>query len=307
MTAHKFRIAFCILCHKYTPVLEELIRILNVPGNEIFIHVDGKSRIQDFAPLRDRTGVHFLEPRTKVYWAGFSMVESTLRLFAETQNKNFHYIVLISGDTLPLCPISELRTFLHTAYAEKREFISTDPAITFDEANWVRLRHFFSDKSTFMRRVKRTAMKCFMRSVNPYFNRIPPLQKGSQWIAITHRLRDYFFDYLQTNPDYLQAFKYSHGADEIFFQTLLCNSPFADRNADYSLVYTDWSCPGAHPKTFTTDDLYPLSEFDSQNRRENPQSATLFARKFDDALDIARYRTIILGELQNQHNQNPAN
>lgn len=32
MTAHKFRIAFCILCHKYTPVLEELIRILNVPG-----------------------------------------------------------------------------------------------------------------------------------------------------------------------------------------------------------------------------------------------------------------------------------
>lgn len=118
MTAHKFRIAFCILCHKYTPVLEELIRILNVPGNEIFIHVDGKSRIQDFAPLRDRTGVHFLEPRTKVYWAGFSMVESTLRLFAETQNKNFHYIVLISGDTLPLCPISELRTFLHTAYAE---------------------------------------------------------------------------------------------------------------------------------------------------------------------------------------------
>ena len=91
MTAHKFRIAFCILCHKYTPVLEELIRILNVPGNEIFIHVDGKSRIQDFAPLRDRTGVHFLEPRTKVYWAGFSMVESTLRLFAETQNKNFHY------------------------------------------------------------------------------------------------------------------------------------------------------------------------------------------------------------------------
>lgn len=143
MTAHKFRIAFCILCHKYTPVLEELIRILNVPGNEIFIHVDGKSRIQDFAPLRDRTGVHFLEPRTKVYWAGFSMVESTLRLFAETQNKNFHYIVLISGDTLPLCPISELRTFLHTAYAEKREFISTNPAITFDEANWVRLRHFF--------------------------------------------------------------------------------------------------------------------------------------------------------------------
>ena len=38
-----FRIAFCVLCHKYTPVLAELVHQLDAPGNGLFIHVDGKA------------------------------------------------------------------------------------------------------------------------------------------------------------------------------------------------------------------------------------------------------------------------
>ena len=37
-----FRIAFCVLCHKYTPVLAELVHQLDAPGNGLFIHVDGE-------------------------------------------------------------------------------------------------------------------------------------------------------------------------------------------------------------------------------------------------------------------------
>lgn len=40
-----FRIAFCVLCHKYTPVLAELVHQLDAPGNGLFIHVDGKADI----------------------------------------------------------------------------------------------------------------------------------------------------------------------------------------------------------------------------------------------------------------------
>ena len=50
--ADGFRIAFCIECHKYTPVLQELCRQLQHPEADIFIHVDAKSDIGDFAPLR---------------------------------------------------------------------------------------------------------------------------------------------------------------------------------------------------------------------------------------------------------------
>ena len=107
-------------------------------------------------------------------------------------------------------------------------------------------------------------MKCTMRADNPFFDRLPPLEKGSQWIAITDRMRDFIFDYLAVHPDFIPAFRYSHAADELFFHTLLGDSPFAGYNANYSLVHADWSHPGAHPKTLSTSDLSQLSVLKSR-------------------------------------------
>mgnify|MGYP003156419009 CR=1 FL=1 len=129
-----FRIAFCVLCHKYTPVLAELVHQLDAPGNGLFIHVDGKADIGAFAALGKTGRVCFVEPRTKVYWGGFGMVESTLRLFSATRDGGFRYVVLISGDTLPLYPAETIRTVLREAYARGRQFISANPSITPEEA-----------------------------------------------------------------------------------------------------------------------------------------------------------------------------
>ena len=120
-------------------------------------------------------------------------------------------------------------------------------------------------------------MKCTMRADNPFFDRLPPLEKGSQWIAITDRMRDFIFDYLAAHPDFIPAFRYSHAADELFFHTLLGDSPFAGHNANYSLVHADWSHPGAHPKTLSTSDLYQLSVLKSRGGeipRFSPASST---------------------------------
>ena len=272
-----FRIAFCVLCHKYTPVLAELVHQLDAPGNRLFIHVDDKADIGAFAALGKTGRVCFVEPRTKVYWGGFGMVESTLRLFSATRDGGFRYVVLISGDTLPLYPAETIRTVLREAYARGRQFISANPSITPEEADRVRRRRFCPDKSTFARRLLRIAMKCTMRADNPFFDRLPPLEKGSQWIAITDRMRDFIFDYLAVHPDFIPAFRYSHAADELFFHTLLGDSPFAGHNANYSLVYADWSHPGAHPKTLSTSDLSQLSVLKSRGGeipRFSPASST---------------------------------
>lgn len=106
------------------------------------------------------------------------MIESTLRLFTATRSGNFHYIILLSGDTLPLYRPNEIRASLEKAYAEGREFMHTTASITLEEVGWIRQRRFFADKSTLMRRIKRIFMKCFMRQDNPYFNRMPPLTRG---------------------------------------------------------------------------------------------------------------------------------
>ena len=122
----------------------------------------------------------------------------------------------------------------------------------------------------FARRLLRIAMKCTMRADNPFFDRLPPLEKGSQWIAITDRMRDFIFDYLAAHPDFIPAFRYSHAADELFFHTLLGDSPFAGHNANYSLVHADWSHPGAHPKTLSTSDLSQLSVLKSRGGGKFP-------------------------------------
>ena len=137
-----FRIAFCVLCHKYTPVLAELVHQLDAPGNGLFIHVDGKADIGAFAALGKTGRVCFVEPRTKVYWGGFGMVESTLRLFSATRDGGFRYVVLISGDTLPLYPAETIRTVLREAYDRGRQFISANPSITPEEADRIRRRRF---------------------------------------------------------------------------------------------------------------------------------------------------------------------
>lgn len=289
------RIAYCILCHRYTPVLTELIRQLNVPGNELFIHVDGKTDMSVFTSLRNNERIHIIEPRTKIYWGEFCMVESTLRLFAATQNKEFHYIILISGDTLPLQSAEEIRTILLSSYIKKQEFISIDPTITDSIMDRVRRRRFYPDKTTFLRRIKRLAMKCCLSRNNPYVDKLPPLKKGSQWIGITNYFRDYIFKYLATHPDFISAFRYSHAADEMFFHTLICDTTFTCKNTCSSLVYTDWGQADAHPKTFTTNDLTQLAAKRSEWQHQSLHP--LFARKFDDELDLARYREIILNEL----------
>ena len=85
--ADGFRIAFCIECHKYTPVLQELCRQLQHPEADIFIHVDAKSDIRDFAPLRPLA--RFIHPRSKVYWGEYGQIDCMLKLLRATCNGDY--------------------------------------------------------------------------------------------------------------------------------------------------------------------------------------------------------------------------
>lgn len=169
-----FRIAFCVLCHKYTPCWRNSCTSSMHPATGCSSMWTARRTSGAFAALGKTGRVCFVEPRTKVYWGGFGMVESTLRLFSATRDGGFRYVVLISGDTLPLYPAETIRTVLREAYDRGRQFISANPSITPEEADRIRRRRFCPDKATFARRLLRIAMKCTMRADNPFFDRLPP-------------------------------------------------------------------------------------------------------------------------------------
>lgn len=247
--ADGFRIAFCIECHKYTPVLQELCRQLQHPEADIFIHVDAKSDIGDFAPLRPLA--RFIHPRSKVYWGEYGQIDCMLKLLRATCNGDYRYIAILSGDTLPLRPCGQIHDFLEACYP--RQFADMQPELHITELTQKMQWCHYPDRNDWIGRLpgyfRKRLYKRLRPGDNPYFRTLPPLEKGSNWIVVTDRFRDFVFDYLRTHPDYIRAFRHSHCGDEIFFQTLMGISEFAGANTRRPLVYTRWVGEGApHPK-----------------------------------------------------------
>lgn len=245
------RIAYCILCHKFTPTLVELVRLVG-EGNEVFVHVDAKASLEEFRSL----DVKFVEPRVDVRWGRFSLVEATLRLLEATRASECDHIAVISGDTLPvgevtLQPGKEYMYELPLQPAHIERVRKCHPAASYRDSRWAVLRR-----------------RLGLLPRNRGFDRLPPLHFGSNWFIITPQLRDYI---LAADPEYIEAFRRSNCGDELFFITLAANSPFAEKLSRERYMYVDWERGPDHPRT--------LDETDFERVRA---SGCIFARKFGD-------------------------
>lgn len=177
--ADGFRIAFCIECHKYTPVLQELCRQLQHPEADIFIHVDAKSDIGDFAPLRPLA--RFIHPRSKVYWGEYGQIDCMLKLLRATCNGDYRYIAILSGDTLPLRPCGQIHDFLEACYP--RQFADMQPELHITELTQKMQWCHYPDRNDWIGRLpgyfRKRLYKRLRPGDNPYFRTLPPLEKGS--------------------------------------------------------------------------------------------------------------------------------
>jgi hypothetical protein len=89
-------------------------------------------------------------------------------------------------------------------------------------------------------------------------------------------------EFVRSNPDICSFFENSVCPDEIFFHTVLAESPFA-RTAHRELTYADWSAKGMSPEFISEAHLpYLLSKPNHASTDDQPGSRILFARKFTD-------------------------
>ncbi len=284
------KIAYCIVCHKYTPVLRELVGLVG-PRNEVYVHVDAKSDIGEFGPIADM--VNFVEPRVKVDWGTYSQIEATLRLLDATERSDCDYIAVISGDTLPVRSDAEIKRYLWANLG--REFIYELPLREY-HPDRVRYKHPAGDPRGrgFMTKAWHGIRRRLgLQPRNPWFEALPPLAFGSNWFVITPDFRDYMFSFLGSNPEYAEAFRYSRCGDELFFATLIEQSPFAGKRDPRRYMYVDWDTGPQYPRTLDGSDFGRLRD---AAVRDNDREHFLFARKFADTLDLAAYRIEVMGE-----------
>jgi hypothetical protein len=265
------KIACLILTHKNPEQLQRIIKAMQHPAIDIYIHVDKKVDIHAFADLENESNVFFIKNRVKVYWGSYSVIQATLNGFAEIIPKSYDYINVMSAQDFPLKPAS----FIYE-YIKKRRGTEFVTCLSVDK-QWqeakIRVTNYFFMNWRFPGRFR---LEKIINAVLP--KRKFPLNYeivGKEcWFTITTAAAIYIVDFIKKHPEAVRFFKFTWTADELMIPTILYNSQFKDRISD-NLVYIDWSeSLDAHPKIFKMKDAEKLS-----------QSEKLFARKFDVAVD----------------------
>lgn len=272
--------AYLIMAHGNFEQLQFLVHLLDCGQNDIFIHIDKKTEICDLS-LKTKYSAVTIFQKYKIYWGTYSQVECELFLLRQAIQGSYDYYHLLSGADMPLKNMKMINSFF-----EKNngiEFVTVVSPKQYDAEVvrrakyyhfFTRLRHTnFSIVNSFFTVVDRCSIviQMFLR-INRNSKYCPKVYYGPNWFSITNDCARYVI----ANERYIaKRFKFVNSADELFLQTLLCDSPYRSRL--YEGVYSNLR----------------FVKFSEDNRSSHPylidrslleiaqKSGCLFARKFD--------------------------
>ena len=265
----RVRIAYVISAYRSPDHLSRLVhRLHGSPETRFLLHVDRKTDEATHramqAGLADLADVHFL-PRHSCHWGGFGHVRASLKAIAELVRTGDlpDYTILLSGQDYPIKSNAFIRAFL--GEGQGRSFFMHFPL---PSENWIggglgRFRDWHL-------RYRRLHLRLPLRRRLP--GGLRPWGGSAYWIVSAGALRT-IADFVASNPGYVRFFEHVDIPDELFFQTILLNTPEAERCVDFRLHYTEWSRVPA-PAILTSEDFPHLAA-----------SSCLFARKFDEQVD----------------------
>jgi hypothetical protein len=301
------KIAYLVLSHDNPTHLNRLIRACSSGSSAFFVHIDRKSRMNEFVNVRGEN-VHFSRKRIPIYWADYSIVEASLLLMQDAlaDQRRFDYYLLLSGADYPLQPVSYIENFFKRNNG--KEFI-----------NMVRMPNDAAGKpisrltrytprhdSTWTGKIKRKLLQRtgLLPTERDYIKALGSLipYAGSTWWALTREACGYIRDYVAEQPGVVDFFKDVFCPDESFFQTIIGNSPYGPR-IQRNLTYTDWSSGGPHPASITDKHLQFFREKATVRTSDvYGEGELLFARKFSDkSEDVVRRIDHIREEKEKGH------
>ena len=267
------RTAYLILAHKDPELLERLVNKLSNADADIYIQLDNKANINEFSSLSNIKNTFFIDKRIDTVWGNYSIIEATLNGFKQilSTGKSYTHINLLSGQDYPLKPVTEIQKFL---------FANSDKTfmhlLSINDNEWLQgkeriIRYSFGD-------FKLPGKYGFQRLANNILpkRRLPLKLKaygGSQWLSITPECALYAINFLKKNPKLKRFFRATWAIDEIFFQTILMNSPLKGKLVNDSLRFIE-QYGNSRPTIFTINDAGRLLN-----------SGKFFARKFDRDVD----------------------
>jgi len=283
--------AYLISAHTAFDQLEILLKMLDDPRNDIFLHIDKRAKNVPLDKLKascNKSGLYFT-PRMSVHWGGPSQIWSELLLLKEAASKeHYAYYHLLSGMDLPI----KSQDYIHEFFEKNngKEFVSfwQIKAHTPSRFIWVPLSEYGRN---FAANLLNCIFKGIGRAMGTDKSKTIDYRYGPNWFSIT----DDLIRYVLGKEEWIhRTFSHKCNCDEIFLQTIVASSPFMEKcfnscetpSGDITMAnlrLIDWSRgeSSRHPWTFRKDDLQMLLD-----------APHLWARKFDENKDKEIIRLI---------------
>lgn len=271
--------AYLIIAHDDWKLLSKLIESLDDSRNEIFIHIDKKSKDFNINKIYNPKNAECTYiKRQNISWGGYSQISVEMRLIlVAMQKEKFDYLHLLSGHDLPLKSQNEIHDWFDRQH--QISFIALDKIPQHQSAIRDRcsMYYFFQE---YAGRGRNLYQKCirkfdyFLCLIQKIFKidrvkNYKKIYKGHNWFSITGEMAE---EVLRHSREIKKHFKFTFCADEVFLQTIAYNSKLNDKIVDNSLRAIDWN--RGNPYIYKIDDIDMLLA-----------SKYLFARKFCSDVD----------------------
>lgn len=272
------RFAYMIMAHNSYELLKELIKTLDFPENDIYIHLDlklGNVDLQQFVGLTKYSKVSFLKNRVDVQWGRVSIVEATMNLLEESIKGRYDYYHILSGVDFPIKSNKYIKDFFEKN--KGKEFIGFRPELKQkDVSERIAYYHFVNGNSYrnswLMHKINTLLIyiqKIFY--IRHYYN-IECFKIGPAWFSITDSLAR---DLVSKKNTILHKYKYVKLPDEMFIQSFVYGTDYMNRIYKLDEQYQsclrkiDWE--RGDPYVWMPEDFDELIE-----------SSYLYARKFSE-------------------------
>jgi Core-2/I-Branching enzyme len=283
--------AVLITCYKD---FEQLFDIINYFDNDFlfYIHIDKKSKI-DASVLHKLNSLPnvVISRKYKVNWAGRNHLLAILHLSKiALANESVFYFHFITGQDFPIKSVDEFKTYF--SKNQSKSFIQnfSIPADFWKNGGFDRIQYYslydvfdyFKNKNIINFLIRLQKKMGFKRALPSNYK---SLYGGSAYWSLSREALAYVV--FIEDRGFLKRLRHTYAAAEMYFQTLLCNSPLKLSLVSNNLRYINWNnIKGGSPHRLTEKDYYLIDESDA-----------FFARKFH-IHDSENLRKKILCEIQ---------
>ncbi|WP_316810275.1 beta-1,6-N-acetylglucosaminyltransferase [Pedobacter heparinus] len=271
------RIAHILIAHKNPVQLERLLRKMQHPEFDFYIHIDKKVDIQSFLYLKGLARVVFIKKRVICNWGGYSTLQAMLNSLEEVLSNGVEYgfYNLLSAQDYPIKNNQYIYDFLLQNADKSFVYYENE-----NESNWwhnavQRFQKYhltdFSFKGKYF--VEKMINKLLPTRRFPLPLKLYGGSKASWW-TINKVSANYLINYLRRENKLSNFLKFCWGTDEFVIPTVLMNSPLKSNIINNNLRYINFPEGRANPEILKLNDMTNLRD-----------SGMFFARKFDIDVD----------------------